>query len=48
MTRFGDLPPNAQAYVRAVERTTGVPVSWIGTGSGRHDMITRGFKFEMA
>ena len=47
-TSFKDLPPAAQAYVKRIEALTGVPVAWIGTGAGRHDMITRGFKFDVA
>ncbi|KAG7290792.1 hypothetical protein NEMBOFW57_000795 [Staphylotrichum longicolle] len=36
---FGDLPKQAQAYVKFVEEFTGVPVKWIGTGPARDDMI---------
>ncbi|GIH73250.1 adenylosuccinate synthase [Sphaerimonospora thailandensis] len=32
---FEDLPPNAQAYVRALEEMSGAPVSAIGVGPGR-------------
>ena len=46
MRRFKDLPPQAQAYVLRLEAVCGVPVAWIGTGVGRHDMITRGFSVE--
>jgi adenylosuccinate synthase len=45
---FAALPPAARAYVKRIEELTEVPVAWVGTGSGRHDMCTRGFKYEMA
>ncbi|SDG40078.1 Adenylosuccinate synthetase [Sinosporangium album] len=32
---FEDLPPNAQAYVRALEEMSGAPISAIGVGPGR-------------
>ena len=46
VTTFAALPKRAQAYVRRLERLTGVPVAYIGTGPGRHEMITRGFSFD--
>ncbi|MBN3313940.1 PURA2 synthetase, partial [Atractosteus spatula] len=36
---FGDLPPQAQAYVRFVENYLQVPVKWIGVGKSRESMI---------
>ena len=36
---FADLPPNARAYVRAIEAHVGVPISWVGVGPGRDDMF---------
>eukprot|EP00948_MAST-09A_sp_MAST-9A-sp1_P003934 g3934.t1 len=36
---FSDLPNEAQTYVRRVEELLGVPVSWIGVGAGRNDMV---------
>ncbi|KAH8045797.1 adenylosuccinate synthase [Aureococcus anophagefferens] len=36
---FADLPPNALAYVRAIEAHVGVPISWVGVGPGRDDMF---------
>ena len=44
--KFADLPPAARAYVRRVEQLVGVPVSWVGTGPGRLEMVTRGFEFD--
>jgi adenylosuccinate synthase len=41
VTRFADLPKEAQRYVAFLEETTGVPVSIVSTGSGRHDTIIR-------
>ncbi|KAI1810401.1 Adenylosuccinate synthetase [Poronia punctata] len=38
---FEDLPKNARAYVKLIEDHCGVPVTWIGTGPRREDMITR-------
>jgi adenylosuccinate synthase len=32
-----DLPPNAQAYVKAVEEMSGARISAIGVGPGRHE-----------
>ncbi|MER7500593.1 adenylosuccinate synthase [Nonomuraea pusilla] len=36
---FEDLPPNAQAYVRALEEMSGAPVSAIGVGPGRDQTV---------
>ena len=36
---FGDLPPNAQAYVRALEDMVRAPISAIGVGPGRDQTI---------
>ena len=44
ITTFSALPPRAQTYVRRLEAVCGVPIAWVGTGAGRSDMITRGFK----
>lgn len=41
-----DLPKAAQAYVKRIEKVTGVPVAWVGTGPKRSDMLTRGFSVE--
>ncbi|KAI5306874.1 hypothetical protein KEM56_006656 [Ascosphaera pollenicola] len=38
---WNDLPVNAQKYVQYIEKQTGVPVRWIGTGPAREDMIDR-------
>jgi adenylosuccinate synthase len=37
---FGELPPNAQAYVRALEEMIAAPVAAIGVGPGRDQTIT--------
>jgi len=37
--RFGDLPANAQQYVKALEQMAGVPISVIGVGPGRDESI---------
>jgi adenylosuccinate synthase len=36
---FDDLPPNAQAYVRAVEEMSGARISAIGVGPGRDQTL---------
>ena len=41
VTRYEDLPREAQRYVSFLEEATGVPVSIVSTGSGRHDTIIR-------
>jgi adenylosuccinate synthase len=37
---FGELPRNAQAYVRAIEGMIGAPVAAIGVGPGRDQTVT--------
>jgi adenylosuccinate synthase len=34
-----DLPPKARAYVDRIAQFTGVPITLIGTGQGRHEVI---------
>lgn len=41
VTRYEDLPREAQRYVAFLEEATGVPVSIVSTGSGRGDTIIR-------
>ncbi|GEB51896.1 MULTISPECIES: adenylosuccinate synthase [Streptomyces] len=36
---FDDLPPNARAYVKALEDMSGAPISAIGVGPGRDETI---------
>src|SRR5690606_8044802 len=36
---YEDLPPNAQAYVRALEEMSGAPISAIGVGPGRDQTL---------
>ena len=38
---FDELPANAQAYVRLIEETAGVPVKWIGVGPERAATLRR-------
>jgi adenylosuccinate synthase len=40
-TRFEQLPPAAQEYVRYIERSCGVPVTYISTGPHRKEVIVR-------
>lgn len=37
---WDDLPAAAQAYVRLIEETTGVPVGWISVGPERDQLVT--------
>lgn len=39
---FGDLPQEAQEYVRAIETLSGAPVKWVSVGPDREQTITRG------
>ena len=41
VTRYDDLPREAQRYVSFLEDVSGVPVSIVSTGSGRKDTIIR-------
>jgi len=43
---YKELPKQAQAYLKRIEELTGLPVSWVGTGPGRHDMVTKGFDWQ--
>jgi adenylosuccinate synthase len=36
---FGDLPKNAQRYVRALEEMSGVPFWAVGVGPGREQTV---------
>ncbi|XP_050405137.2 adenylosuccinate synthetase isoform X1 [Patella vulgata] len=37
--KFTDLPPNAQRYIKTIERLIGVPVRWVGVGKDRFSII---------
>lgn len=39
--KFSKLPPKAKTYVKAIENFIKVPVSFIGTGPDREDLIVR-------
>lgn len=41
LTNYDDLPANAKAYLENIAKSTGVPVSLIGTGQGREEMIIK-------
>ncbi len=41
VTRFADLPEEAQRYIARLEETSGVPASIISTGSERDHTIVR-------
>jgi adenylosuccinate synthase len=38
---WGDLPPEARAYIARVEALVGVPCAWIGVGPGRDAIVTQ-------
>lgn len=38
---YADLPAAARGYVERIEQLVGTPVSWIGVGPGREDMVTK-------
>ena len=39
VTRLGELPSGARAYVDRIAQALGVPITLIGTGQGRHQVI---------
>jgi adenylosuccinate synthase len=41
ITRFEDLPAEAQRYIKRLEETSGVPASIVSTGSERDHTIVR-------
>lgn len=41
LTSFEELPQNAQDYVEYLEKKLNLPASFIGTGPGREEMITK-------
>jgi len=47
VSKFEDLPINAQKYVLRVQEILGVPIRWIGVGQNRLDVIDRGDGWEL-
>jgi adenylosuccinate synthase len=41
VTRESDLPPSAIALIKLIEEHTKVPVTLVGTGPGRDDLLVR-------
>jgi len=41
VTKWEELPANAQKYVEFIEQFCGTPIKYIGTGPKREDMIVR-------
>ncbi len=37
---WNDLPPQAQGYIRFIEKQVGVPVGWVSVGPEREQMVT--------
>eukprot|EP01084_Bolivina_argentea_P302855 522827_1 len=40
---YDELPQNAKNYIQRIEELTEIPVSWIGVGADRNEMIGKGF-----
>jgi adenylosuccinate synthase len=38
---FAELPRNAQDYVKFIEEQTNIPITWIGNGPKREEMIIK-------
>ncbi len=47
ITKFKDLPPNAQAYINKIESLSGVPIDIISTGPDRNETIIQRDIFEL-
>ena len=43
---YNELPENAKKYIERVEELTQIPVSWVGVGPDRNDMIGKGFDYK--
>jgi len=43
---FNDLPNEAKKYIERLEEILRIPVSWVGVGPGRKDMVTKGFEWQ--
>jgi adenylosuccinate synthase len=43
---YAQLPQAARNYLDRIEQLSGIPISWIGVGPGREDMVTKGFAKE--
>jgi adenylosuccinate synthase len=41
VTRESDLPPSAIALIKLIEEHTKIPVTLVGTGAGRDDLLVR-------
>jgi len=41
VTKFKDLPKNAQTYVSEIEKDLGIPITWVGTGPEREAMFLK-------
>ena len=37
---YEELPKNAQDYIRFIEKETGIPITWVGTGPAREAMFS--------
>jgi len=41
ITKFEDLPENAKNYVRFIENQLELPITWVGVGPGREEIILK-------
>lgn len=41
---YAELPAAARNYLDRIEQLTSIPVSWVGVGPGREDMVTKNFE----
>jgi adenylosuccinate synthase len=44
ITEYNKLPSNCKAYIERVEELSGIPISWIGVGADRKNMILKSKK----
>lgn len=40
-TKFEELPENAKAYIRFIENHLHLPITWVGVGAGRDEIILK-------
>ena len=40
ITSYKSLPENCRKYIEYMEASLGVPVEWIGVGSGRNSLLS--------
>lgn len=40
-TKFEELPENAKAFIRFIENHLHLPITWVGVGAGRDEIIQK-------